>query len=235
MMVPARTTATAAKTIGSRARRRRAPWRTGSPGIGTGGTGGSRRLLRRPAGAGPTAVPSSSPRRTRLGTGGVSPPEASPPSPAAAADPPPAVGTGPGAGAEGFPVPSGAPRPPTTTVAHVQGPAPRRPGSTVPAAPGWAWPAWTCWPAATWRSRGRSCAGVARPAGSLASSRARTGARGPRRWGGRGCPATMAFRVWNSPPPKGGWPSTANQRVAPSAHRSVAGLTSWASTCSGAM
>src|SRR5215213_6276282 len=90
-------------------------------------------------------------------------------------------------------------------------------------------------PAATWRSRGRTWAGVARAAGSLTSRRARTGARGPRRRAWRGRPLTIALRVWNSPPPKGGWPSTANHRVAPRAHRSVAGLTGSASTCSGAM
>ena len=87
-------------------------------------------------------------------------------------------------------------------------------------------------PSATWRSRGRSWAGVARLAGSLTSRRARTGVRGPSRWGRRGWPLTIAL-VWNSPPPNGGWPSTANHRVAPSAHGSVAGLTGSASTCSG--
>src|SRR4029453_11034913 len=49
---------------------------TGSPDIGTGGTGGSRRPLRRFFGARTAVSPSPSRRRARLRTGGVVPPSA---------------------------------------------------------------------------------------------------------------------------------------------------------------
>ena len=180
-----------------------------------------------------TAVsPSPSRRRTRLGTGGVSPDSTPPRSPPAGGAAPGPAGPAPGSPAR--PGAVGAPRPPTTTVAPAQWSAAVRVAAS-PAGTPWTWPPPRPWPEATWRSRGRSWDGVARLAGSLTSRRARTGARAPRRWGRRGWPLTIALRVWNSPPPKGGWPSTANHRVAPSAHRSVAGLTGSASTCSGAM
>ena len=72
-IVPARATAMAANTTGSRTRRRRAPEETGSPGIGTGGTGGSRPTCAAPPPWGRRAVVAPARRRIRLGTGGVSP------------------------------------------------------------------------------------------------------------------------------------------------------------------
>ena len=222
-IVPARATAMAANTAGSRTRRRRARRRPAPPASA-------------PAGPGAAAACAAPPPR---GAGGRRRPgaAASGSAPAACPPPPPASGRHrpPRASPAARPArfrdrpPRGAPVLRRTWVPPAG--SGRRRGRPAPPAP----TAVAGRPEATWRSRGRSWAGVARLAGSLTSRRARTGVRGPSRWGRRGWPLTIALRVWNSPPPNGGWPSTANHRVAPSAHRSVAGLTGSASTCSGAM
>src|SRR6266540_3445608 len=91
--------------------------------------------------------------------------------------------------------------------------------------------------AATRRSWYQTSADLGRWWDSLRSRRSTTGPSAPRRRACRGGSFTIAFRTsnWALLDLKGGSPSTAKYRVAPSAHRSVAGPTSSPLICSGAM
>ncbi len=82
----------------------------------------------------------------------------------------------------------------------------------------------------------RTAPAVGRLAGSLVSSRAMIGTRGPGRSWPRGSPCTTAEAVARAVPARnGGSPSTVKYSSAPSAHRSVAGVMSLPVACSGAM
>ena len=91
-----------------------------------------------------------------------------------------------------------------------------------------------CTPATTDDSCLRTSARLGRSRGSLASIACRTGASAPARLTGRGSSLTTAWTVeMGRSRRNGGSPSTATYSVAPSDHRSVAGLASSPRTCSG--
>ncbi len=90
-------------------------------------------------------------------------------------------------------------------------------------------------PCAARRSSRSASSRPIRSPGSLRSSPCRTGASGPARRSGSGSSdRTAAITPHTSGRPNGGRPSTAAYSVAPSDHRSDAGVAFWCRACSGA-
>src|SRR5215213_7732819 len=165
-----------------------------------------------PAATGPPGRRTSHPHTSRPGGLGTAPPPSRPAG----------LWTAPGP-----PRPAGLP-------SRVGDPGNQGSGSIAPGAP----PMGTVglWgPAATGTSMRRTSRAVGRRTGSLSRRASRTGPSGPARAGWPGGSARMAARVaagW--PRSNGAAPSTANHRVAPSAHRSAAGPAGRPVACSGA-
>ena len=92
---------------------------------------------------------------------------------------------------------------------------------------------WDCWSALR---RVPTPLALGRCSGPLAIRSTRTGPNGPACCGaGRGRVRMAAHTAVSDDPSNGGRPSTAEYRVAPSAHRSPGASTAWPSSCSGGM
>src|SRR5215472_16597263 len=115
---------------------------------------------------------------------------------------------------------------PATDCAPPGEPAAAENGTAPPLAGGSSWPALAWSPLHAADSSCRAAAASGRAAGSRFISAVITGLSGPAEAGDGGSPCTMLARTaialpW---PSKGPWPSTAAYSVAPSDHRSEAGL-----------